>query len=464
MRKAFVVAPVLLAAALAAQAQPSTPHQQLTFDIFKELVEIDTVTATGDTAKAAEAMAAHLRKAGFAPPDLQVFSPAPRKGNLYARIKGNGTKRPMMLLAHIDVVEAKREDWSTDPFKLVELDGYYQARGTADDKFMAAAFVANFIRYRQEGYKPERDIILVLETDEETLDKDHMGMTWLLKNKRDLIDAEFVLNEGAGVGLDKGKPLRIGIQTSEKVFVNFSLEVKDKGGHSALPGPDNAIYRLSEGLVRLGKYAFPVNLNETTRAFLQRAAAFEDAKTGADMKSVASDNPDPAALVRLSAIPRFNSQLRTTCVATMLEGGHAMNALPQLAKALVNCRVLPNESIDSVKAHLVRAVADDKIEVKQAWEAKPSPPSPLRPDLVGEIEKLAGEFWPGAPIIPVMSAGGTTGTHLRSAGMPTYGHSGMASEVSENRAHGRDERVPVKSFYQGTEYLYRLVKGLAGGK
>ena len=184
----------------------------------------------------------------------------------------------MMLLAHIDVVEAKREDWSTDPFKLVEMDGYYQARGTADDKFMAAAFVANFIRYRQEGYKPERDIILVLETDEETLDKDHMGITWLLKNKRDLIDAEFALNEGAGVGLDKGKPLRNGIQTSEKIFVNFSLEVKDKGGHSSQPGPDNAIYRLAEGLVRLGKYAFPVNLNETTRAFLQRASAFEERK------------------------------------------------------------------------------------------------------------------------------------------------------------------------------------------
>jgi acetylornithine deacetylase/succinyl-diaminopimelate desuccinylase-like protein len=457
------IALLALAFTACAHAQPRTPQQQLTFDIYKELVEINTVTATGDTAKAAEAMAARLRAAGFSGDDVQVFSPAPRKGNVVARLHGKGTKKPMMLLAHMDVVEAKREDWSTDPFKLVEADGYYQARGSGDDKFMAAAFTANMIRYKKEGYRPERDIVLVLETDEETLDKDRVGMTWLLANKRSLIDAEFALNEGGSVSLENGKPLRVGIQTSEKVFVNFTLEVKDKGGHSSQPGPDNAIYRLSEGLVKLGKYQFPMNLNETTRTFFDRAASFEAPDIAADMKSVASANPDPAAVARLSTIPRFNNQLRTTCVATMLEGGHAMNALPQLAKALVNCRVLPNESMESVKAHLVRAVGDEKVEVKQAWDAKASPPSPLTPELVGAIEKLSAEFWPGAPIIPNMSAGGTTGTHLRSAGIPTYGHSGMASDVNENRAHGRDERVPVKSFYEGTEYLYRLVKVLAGG-
>ena len=455
---------VALALSLSAQGQPRTDHQQLTFAIYKELVEINTVTATGDTAKAAEAMAARLRAGGLSGDEVQVFSPAPRKGNVVARLKGTGAGKPMMLLAHLDVVEAKREDWSTDPFKLVEQDGYYYGRGTLDDKFMAAVFVANLIRYKKEGYSPDRDLILVLETDEETLDKDKVGMTWLLSNKRALIDAEFALNEGGGVALDKGKPLRVGIQTSEKIFTNFTLEVRDVGGHSSLPGSENAIYRLAQGLVRLGKYQFPISLNETTRAYFERAAAFEDSKLGADMRSVASGGPDPAAASRLSAIPRFNSQLRTTCVATMLEGGHAMNALPQLAKALVNCRVLPQESLDDVKKQVSAAIADDKIEVKDAWDAKASPPSPLRRDVFDAVQTLSAEFWPGAPIIPTMQAGGTTGTHLRAAGIPTYGHSGLAIEANENRAHGRDERVSVKSFYEGSEYLYRLVKVLAGGK
>ena len=449
---------LFLAAALAL-----APHEQLAFEIYKELVEINTVTATGDTLRAAEAMAARLRGAGIPAADIHVFNPAPRKGNLVARYRGTGARKPMILMAHIDVVEAKREDWTTDPFTLVEKDGHYYGRGTGDDKFMAAAFVANLVRYRKEGYKPDRDLILILETDEETGDAAKNGIGWLLKNQRALIDAELALNEGGGVGLDKGKPIRVDVQTSEKVYMDFTVEVRDVGGHSSQPKPGNAIYTLSEGLVRLGKHSFPFALNDTTRVFLQRAAALEDPKIAADMRAVVAPNPDPDAVARLSAIPRFNAQIRTTCVATILEGGHAPNALPQLAKANVNCRILPGHSVDEVEATLQRLMGTDA-KISRAYAPNISAPSPLNAELFAAIEKLAGEFWPGAPIIPTMVSGATDGAFLRNAGIPTYGHSGLADEVTENRAHGRDERVLVKSFYQGLEYLYRLVKVLGGGK
>src|SRR5712672_1991486 len=253
-------------------AEGLSPQQQLAFDIYKELVEINTVTATGDTASAAEAMAARLRAAGFADADVHVFSPAPHKGNLVARLRGTGARKPILLLAHLDVVPANREDWSLDPFKLIEKDGYFYARGSGDDKYMAAAFVTNLIRYKQEGYKPDRDIIMALETDEEILDRDGFGIQWLLKNHRDLIDAEFALNEGGPVGMKDGKSISNSAQTSEKVSVIYQLEVKNRGGHSAVPMKDNAIYRLSEGLVRRSKFSFPLKLNETTRAYFGRVA------------------------------------------------------------------------------------------------------------------------------------------------------------------------------------------------
>src|SRR5215475_13839355 len=264
-------------ACLAALTEPAaaktlTPQQQQAFDIYKELVEINTVTATGETARAAEAMAARLRAAGFAGADVQVFNPAPRKGNLVARLRGTGARKPILLVAHLDVVEARREDWSVDPFKLIEKAGYFYGRGSGDDKYMAAAFVANLIRYKQDGYKPDRDIILALETDEEILDRDALGIQWLLKHHRDLIDAEFALNEGGGVGLRDGKPVRNSVQTSEKVSVTYQLEIRDRGGHSSVPRKDNAIYRLSEGLVKLSKFAFPIRLNDTTRAYFERTA------------------------------------------------------------------------------------------------------------------------------------------------------------------------------------------------
>jgi acetylornithine deacetylase/succinyl-diaminopimelate desuccinylase-like protein len=446
-----------------AGAEGLTPEQQRAHDIYKELVEIDTTTATGDTARAAEAMAARLKAAGFAEADVHAFSPAPRKGDLVARLHGSGARKPILLMAHLDVVPASRDDWSVDPFKLTEKDGYFYARGSADDKYMAASFIANLIRYRNEGYKPDRDIIVALETDEEISDRDGLGIQWLIKNHRDLIDAEFALNEGGGVGLKDGKPIRISIQTSEKVWLDYQLDVKNKGGHAAVPMKDNAIYHLAEGLVRLSKFSFPPHLNETTRAFFERSAQLESGQTAADMRAIAADKPDQQAMSRLSANPVYNALLRTTCVATMLEAGNAVNALPQLASAKVNCRMLPGESAEELKATLQRVLADDQITVTQIGTATLSPPSVLNEEIGGSIEKLSREYWPGAILLPVMSAGATDGSFLRDAGIPTYGHSGMAIEIGDSGIHGKDERVPIKSFYQGNEYLYRLVKMLAGG-
>jgi acetylornithine deacetylase/succinyl-diaminopimelate desuccinylase-like protein len=465
-RCAGLASAVLITAQLSigtAAADGLTPAQQLAHDIYKELIEIDTTTATGDTALAADAMAARLKAAGFADADVHVFSPAPKKGNLVARLHGSGARKPILLVAHLDVVPAKREDWSVDPFKLIEQDGYFYARGSGDDKYMAASFITNLIRYKQEGYKPDRDIIVALETDEEIFDTDGLGITWLLKNHRDLIDAEFALNEGGGVSLKDGKPLRVNVQTSEKLSANFKLDVTDKGGHSSVPRNDNPIYRLAEGLLRLSKLEFPLHLNDTTRAYFERTAQSETERTAADIRSVLSDKPDPAALARLSARPGYNAELRTTCVATLLQGGTAINALPQLAEAQVNCRIMPGETVDEVKATLARVLADDQIKLTPTDHGAPSEPSKLSEDIVGAIEKLSREYWPGAVVLPVMSTGATDGSYLRNAGIPTYGHSGLANDINDVRIHGRDERIPVKSFYEGDEYLYRLVKALAGG-
>ena len=450
---------------LSLSAQTLTAPQKFAHDVYQELVEINTVPATGDTGKAADAMAARFRAAGFPESDIHVFKPAPRKGNLVVRLHGSGARRPILLLAHLDVVEALRSDWSFDPFKLTEQDGYYYGRGTGDDKFMASAFVSNLIRFKQEGFKPDRDIIVALETDEEIGDRDGVGIQWLIKNHKDLIDAEFGLNEGgAGVGLRNGKALRNSVQTSEKVFADFTLEVKNPGGHSSAPRKDNAIYRLAAALTRLGQFDFPIKLNETTHSWLQLAAPFEDKQIGADMRSMASDHPDPAAVERLSALPPYNAQLRTTCVATLLQGGHADNALPQSAQANINCRVLPGESLEEVQRTLARVVADDQVAVVPALLDVQSPPSPLRPDVISAIKQVSDALWPGAPVIPIMSAGASDSRFLRNVGIPVYGTSGLANNIDESRAHGKDERVPVKSFYDGQEYLYRLVKILTAPK
>jgi acetylornithine deacetylase/succinyl-diaminopimelate desuccinylase-like protein len=451
-------------AAVASEPANLKPHQQLAREIYQELVEINTSQSVGDTYRAAQAMGARLKAAGFPDADVQTFQTAPKRGNLVARLHGTGKRKPLLLLAHIDVVEALRSDWSTDPYQFVEQDGYYYGRGTGDDKFMAAAFVANLIRWKKEGYRPDRDVILALTTDEEISDRNHYGVNDLLQNHRALIDAEYALNEGGGVALQDGKPRWVSVQTTEKLFQSFWLEVTNKGGHSSLPSKDNAIYRLADGLARLEKFDFPVHLNDTTRAYFEQLAKLTPGKDGQDMKAAAGASPDPAAIERLSTRPAYNVQFRTTCVATRLEGGHADNALPQLARAMVNCRIVPGETPDQVREVLVTALADTQISVKPDRLDTPSDPSPLTKELSAAISKVAAKFWPGTPLLPIMSAGATDGRFLRNAGIPTYGHSGLAGDMFDNRAHGKDERVAVQSFFDGLEYQYQLVKVLAGGK
>ena len=434
-------------------------HNQLARDIYKELIEINTTDSVGNTTQAAEAMAARLIAAGLPEADIQVFGPNSRKGNLIARYRGTNHRRPLLLLAHLDVVEAPREDWSVDPFKFTEKDGYFYGRGTTDDKAMAAVWVTTFIRFLREGYKPDRDLVLALTADEES--GDYNGVDWLLKNHRDLIDAEFALNEGGESLTKDGKYLLNAVQPTEKVYQSFRLEVRNPGGHSSRPVKDNAIYHLAEGLTRLLNYQFPVRLNEVTTGYFQRMALLETGQLASDMKAVSRNPGDKAVVTRLSAMPYENALLRTTCVATRLEGGHADNALPQVARAVVNCRLLPGDSPVEVRATLIRVFDDPKISVTSIGDAKPSGPSPLRSDIVGPIEQITNQMWPGVPVVPVMSTGATDGLYLRNAGIATYGVSGFFQDIHDTRAHGRDERLGVKEFYEGREFLYRLVKALS---
>jgi acetylornithine deacetylase/succinyl-diaminopimelate desuccinylase-like protein len=464
---AAVAVPAHSASGKTAALVAAPADQQLAFDIYKELVEINTSQSVGDTYAAAKAMAARLKSAGFADTDVQTFETGPKRGNLVARIHGSGQskgkRKALLLLAHIDVVEAKREDWSTDPYQLVEKDGYYYGRGAGDDKFMAASFVSAFVRYQKEGYKPDRDIILALTTDEEISDRHGYGIKDLIKNHRDLIDAELAINEGGGVALQDGKPRSVGVQTSEKLYQSFWLEITGKGGHSSQPSKDNIVTQLSAALVKLGNFEFPVHLNETTRAYFNTMSTLTTGPDAADMKAAAGATPDLEAVARLSTRPAYNAQFRTTCVATRLEGGHADNALPQLARAMVNCRIVPGEKVEEVQATLAKAIGDPAIKIRYDELDTPSDPSPLSKEVMSAIQKLASKYWPGAPVLPSMSAGATDSRFLRNIGIPSYGHSGLASDMFDNRAHGQDERVAVKSFQEGNEYLYQFVKLLSGG-
>ncbi len=451
--------PRFLAAILAFTFAGADAQNQLARDIYKELIEINTTDSAGNTTVAAEAMAARLTAAGFTGEDVRVLGPNPRKGNLIARYRGAGSRKPLLLLAHLDVVEALREDWSFDPFTFLEKDGYFYGRGTADDKAMAAIWIATFIRFKQEGYKPDRDLILALTADEEG--GDFNGVEWLLKTHRALIDADAALNEGGESLMKNGKYILNTIQPSEKVYQSYRLEVKNSGGHSSRPVKDNAIYHLADGLARLARYEFPARLNEVTAGYYERMAALQSGQTAADMKAVSKKSPDRAALARLSASPYDNAILRTTCVATRLEAGHAENALPQTARATVNCRILPGESPADVRSTLIRVLNDDKIVVTPIADAKQSQASPLRADIMRATERISNEMWPGVPVVPIMSTGSTDGLFLRNAGIPTYGVSGLFEEIDDNRAHGRDERMGVQQFYEGREFLYRLVKALS---
>ncbi|MEQ8301858.1 MAG: M20/M25/M40 family metallo-hydrolase [Cyclobacteriaceae bacterium] len=432
--------------------------QQLTKEIFKELAEINTTHSTGNTTEAAEAMAARLKAAGFEDKDLFIGGAHPKKGNLVARLRGTGKKKPVLLMAHIDVVEANPEDWTFDPFTFLEQDGYFYARGIADDKAMASIFVANLIRLKKEKYNGERDIIVALTADEEG--GPHNGIDWLLKNHPELMDAEFAINEGGGGQLKDGKKVLNGVQLSEKVYQSFQLEATDPGGHSSRPRKDNPIYHIAKALDNLAHYDFPVNLNDGTRVFFERSAKLEEGQLSADMKGVTQNPPVASAVKNLSADPYYNALLRTTCVATMLGGGHAENALPQTATAVVNCRILPNDDPEKIKEQLVKVFDNDKIKVTAMNPAAPSPPSPLDPVVFGGIERVTAKMWPGVPVVPVMSTGATDGAHTRRAGIPTFGVSGIFSEPGESNAHGMNEKIQVKSYYEGQEFLYQLTKEL----
>jgi acetylornithine deacetylase/succinyl-diaminopimelate desuccinylase-like protein len=454
-----------------AQQTALSPEHQIARDIFKELIEINTTdTPAGNVTTAAEAMAARFRAAGFAAEDISVIGPLPNKKNLVVRLHGNrqGQAKPILFLAHLDVVQALRQDWSMnlDPFKLNEVEGFFYGRGTSDIKDGDTLLVENFLRLKKEGFAPSRDLVLALTADEEGGESN--GVQWLAKNHRELIDAEYCINTDAGnFEAKKGKRLLLGLQTSEKNYVDFRLEVKSKGGHSSRPiKGDNAIYHLAEGLSRLAAFDFPVSLNETTRGFFTRSAALEIPATAADFRAVIGGDSAKAgaAARRLSASPYYNALLRTTCVATRLEGGHANNALPQTAAAIVNCRMLPQDSLANVQNTLNRVLADGRISVSVVGEAVPAPASALNPGIVHTLEGLSARLYGGLPIVPVMDNGASDGKYLRIAGIPAYGVPGVFTDVDDDRAHGKDERIGVKDFYDGVDFYYEFIKALGGGR
>jgi acetylornithine deacetylase/succinyl-diaminopimelate desuccinylase-like protein len=445
-----------------ARAADPEAERALFHDIYKELVETNTSHSAGDNTLAAHRMAKRLRDAGFAKADIQVVEPFPKKGNLVLRFKGDGTRRPLLLLAHLDVVEAKREEWKTDPFTLIETDGYFTARGAADDKAMASAFVSILSQLKREGFFPKRDIILALTSDEERGGVSTNGAKWLAHNHRDWIDAEFGLNEGGGGELINGKPTIQRVQVAEKVFVTYELVAHNAGGHSSLPRPDNAIYDIVGAVQRIRQYAFPAKLAPVTQEYFARSAALFTGQRASDMRTIGEGKVDADAVARLSTEPLYNATLRTTCVATMLSAGHAENALPQTARATVNCRVLPWDDLGEVDRKMKELVGNPAIDVAQANPPTPSPPSPLHATIIEPIAQVSAELWPGVPLIPAMSTGATDSLFMRNIGIPMYGVSGIFADVNDVHAHGLNERLEQKRLYDGREFLYRLVKRLAG--
>ena len=452
-------------------AQELAEYQRLAHDLLRQLVEINTTDSVGNVTTAVEAMAKRLRESGFPEKDIQIAGPRENKKNLVVRYHGSGTRKPILFIGHLDVVEARREDWTTDPFQFVEKEAYFYGRGTEDMKFGDALMVTNFIRLKKEGFVPDRDLILALTADEEGGTAN--GVDWLLTKHRDWIDAEYSINlDGGEFEKNQDKRLLAGLQAAEKVYVDYQFESLNPGGHSSVPSPDNAIYHLSGALSRLQNFAFPVNMNEITRNYFLRTAALSSGQNAEDMRAVAKDPPDAASVARLSRVPYFNSLLHTTCVATLLAGGHAANALPQMARANVNCRIFPGEDPEAVRKTLEQVAADAKVTVTMVpvkaadGSLLPQvgvPPSPLLPEVVQAEEKTVHSLWPGLPVVSTMSTGATDGRYLRIAGIPTYGIACMFFELNDNRAHGKDERIGAKDFYDGVEVNYRLIKNLSSG-
>lgn len=456
-----------------ASAQTLTPHQRLAREIYSDLISINTTDSIGAVTPAAEAMAKRFRAAGFPDADVKVLAPAgkPKKANLVVRYRGRGgpgAAKPILLLAHLDVVAALRSDWPRDPFTLHEENGYFLGRGTSDDKAMASMFVANLLRLKQQGFRPTRDIILALTADEESGDAN--GVDWLVKDHRDLIDAAYAINEGGGGTLSGSgtdvKPLFHSVQAAEKVYEDFTLTATNPGGHSSVPRPDNAIYELADALSRIAKFSFPVALNPTTRAFFEQTAKVEKPEIAAAMRAIVANPNDTAAAAFLSRDPRYASMLRTTCVATRLAGGHAYNALPQTATANVNCRMVPTSSSAETRETLARVVADTGIKIAPTQLTEPDFPKstlPIDPAVLAATTEITHSMWGDIPVVPTMSTGATDSHFLRAVGIPSYGISGIFSTPGETNAHGRDEKLRVKSYYEGLEFLDQLVRRLAGG-
>ena len=466
--KELVVTLGLAMTSAAGWSAPPTPEEAAFHDVYKQLVEIDTTLSSGSCTEAAHAMATRLKSSGIADEDLQVIVPpdSPTQGNLVAILHGTDpSAKAILLLAHIDVVEANRADWERDPFTLIEEDGYFYGRGTADDKAMAAIFVDALMRYQQEGYRPERSVKLALTCGEET-PYNFNGVEYLLAHHRELVDAEFALNEGGGGKLDgDGRRIFNGVLAGEKIYQDLRLEITNPGGHSSRPQKDNAVYRLAAALARLSSFVFPVELNDTTRAFFDRMSRIETGQTAADMRAILATPPAADALARISDDPSYNAILRTTCVATMLDGGHAPNALPQRAGANVNCRILPGHTQEEIRQTLENVVADPGISV--AFVDPPesvSPPPVLTREILAPIEALTEQMWPGVPVLPIMQAGATDARFLTPAGIPTYGVSGLFSDATTSNAHGLNERMRVQSLYEGRRFLDGLIRSYAGGK
>ncbi len=471
LRTLFFCAAAALLTGSVLPAQTDDAYRQLSRDIFQQLVDINTTDSVGNVTTAADAMAERFRAAGFPATDIQVLGPNDRKKNLVVRLHGSGAKKPILLIGHLDVVEARREDWTTDPFQFVEKDGYFYGRGTQDMKGDDAIFVTTLIRFKQEGYVPDRDIILALTADEEGGSSN--GVDWLIKNHRELIDAEFVLNPDNGaVDTQNGKPLMVAMDATEKLYADYRLEVTNPGGHSSLPVPDNAIYHLADALTRLQRYQFPFELSEVTRGYFKAMSAIETGSTAADMKAILKRPPDETAAARLAKDPEYNAMMRTTCIATRFDAGHANNALPQRATANVNCRILPGHSREQVRQALIGILADPKITVRyvanngavmdKAPEGNALAPVSLRPDVLKPLDTVVAQMWK-VPVVPSMNTGASDGVYTDAAGLPTYGVTGLAVDTDDVRAHGRDERVRVAAFYQGVDFYYRYLKAVTAG-
>jgi acetylornithine deacetylase/succinyl-diaminopimelate desuccinylase-like protein len=465
MLRAMLAAGAVLTIAATATAAP-TPDEAAFRAIYKELVETNTTLSAGDCTLAATRMATRLKAAGYPEADVKVWTASghPKEGGLFARLPGKDAKaRPILMLAHLDVVEAKREDWTRDPFKLVEEGGYFYGRGSYDDKAMASVWVDTLIRYRKEGYRPNRTIKLALTCGEET-NGAFNGAEYLARSERALIDAEFAINEGGGgqIGAD-GKALFLGVMVGEKLSQNYTLEVTNPGGHSSRPLPDNAINQLAFGLTRISQYKFPIVFNDTTKAFFTDMARIKGGEEGAAMLALIANPKDSKAGDLLARNPDYNRILHTTCIATMLDAGHATNALPQRARANVNCRIFPGTSVEDVRKILETSAGDPaiKVTIRDVRNA-PAPSPPLEPKVIDPAVKLAKTMFPGVPSLMIMQAGATDGAFLTPAGIPTYGISGMFTDPDGNGIHGLNERISVRTLLEGREYLYRLMKQYAG--